>query len=98
MTRTSFMQHVIDILEILIVAALVRCQSNTLYIFLDSGIDYFFSTSIVAQVDYFSTRALHDPSHDVNSSIVSIKKGCRRHDADMMFWLVCGYHLFLSHD
>jgi hypothetical protein len=37
------------------------------------GFYYFTSTSVVTQMNDFCSQGLHDPAHDVDGSIVTIK-------------------------
>ena len=52
---------------------LIRGNGNTLHIFLNSGIDNFLSRAVMAQMNNFCARALHDSPHDVNCGIMPIK-------------------------
>ena len=77
MSRSFFHKQIIHVFEIFHMTSLIRCQSNRICIFLNSGIDHLFYTTIMTKVDHLNTRSLDNSSHYIYSCIVTVKKsGC----------------------
>ncbi len=98
MSCTSFLEHIKDVFEILIMAALVRCQGYPLRIFLDGCIYYFFCATVVSEVNDFCTGSLHNPPHDIDGGIMAIKERSCSDDANVMLWLIRRDRLIRFHD
>ena len=57
--------------------SLIRGDGDGVGIFLDRGIDHFFNTAVMPQVNYLNACGLYDSSHDIDSRIVPVKqRGC----------------------
>ena len=68
-----FLQQVIHILKVLIMAALVAGYCNRIGIFLYRTIHNFFYAPVVSQVYDFGTSTLHYATHNINGRIMSVE-------------------------
>src|SRR5436190_20085266 len=73
---TIFIQQIFHVPEEFHMTTLVTGDSNTLYIFFNSSFHYFFYTPVVPQMNDFNSFALHNTSHNIDGSIMAIKKRC----------------------
>jgi len=64
-------------------------------VFLDRTIHDFLHRSVVAQVYHFNAGSLNDPAHDIDSSVVAVKKRSCGYYTNMVFRFVI---LYLIHD
>ncbi len=54
--------------------ALIRGHGNRANVFLNSRVDHLIDTTVMTQVDHFNSGTLDDAPHDVDGSVVTIKK------------------------
>ena len=80
-----FLQQIVHVLEILVVAALVGSHRNGIDVFLDGRIHDFLHTSIVSQMNHLNSCRLDNSAHDVDGGIVAIKKGGGGHDSNFVY-------------
>ena len=67
-------QQVVEVLEVLDVAALVRADGDALHVLLHGGRDDLVDRAIVTQVDDLGALALEDPPHDVDRGVVPVEQ------------------------
>ena len=60
-------------------------------VFLDCAVNHFVYTAVVAEVNDFATRTLHDAAHDIDGGIVPIEKAGSRDDSNVMLGGVGGF-------
>src|SRR5689334_25401338 len=82
MATSILFQQILHVFKELHVAALVTGNCNSLYIFLNSGFHYLLYRPVMAQVNDLHSFALKDPAHDINSSIMPVKKRGSCYDPD----------------
>ena len=84
MAATTLFEQVMHVLEIFYVPALVGGHCYGVGIFLDGAIYHVLHTAIVAEVYDFHTAGLHDPAHDIDSSIMTVEQGGCRNNTNLM--------------
>ena len=101
MTGPAFVEQVVHIFKKLDVAALITGNGNALHVFLNGAINNFGNGSVVAKMNHFGPRRLHEPTHEVDGRIVAIEKRSRRNDADLVLKPLCqgffGLNIGCSH-
>src|SRR6186997_296380 len=75
MTASVLFQEILHVFKKFHMSTLVTGDCNALHIFLNSCFNNFLYRAVVTQMDNFHSLALHNPAHDVNSSIMTIKQG-----------------------
>ena len=69
-------------------AALVTGYADTLRIFFNGGVNNFLDRPVMPQVNDFNACVLQNPSHDVDGSIMAVKKRGSCNHSDIMFGLI----------
>ncbi len=69
-------------------AALITRNRYALNILLNGSINNLLDRPVMAYMDDFNTRVLKYPSHDVDGCVMTIKKGCRGHDPNIVIRLI----------
>ena len=88
MSTASFLQQIEHILEVFHMSALVRRHRNCIRILFNRTIHNFIYTSVVTKVNHLSTTTLHDTTHDIDRSIMTIEKGGCCNNSDFIFRLI----------
>ena len=73
-----------QVAEELDVASLVGRDRDGLCIFLNGRLDELPDRPVVTEVNHFHTGGLEDASHDVDRRVVTVEKGGRRDDTQVM--------------
>ena len=81
-TRSSLVEEVLHVLEVLHVPALIGGHGDGLGVFLDRAVHHLVHRPVVPEVDDLTTRTLQDAAHDVDGGIVAVEEGGCRDDAD----------------
>src|SRR5687767_14357690 len=84
MTTAILFQQVLHIFKELHVPTLVGGNGNPLHVFFNSCFHYFLDRTIMTEVNDLRALALHDPAHDVDSGIVTVKKRSGSYDPDFI--------------
>src|ERR1700689_638318 len=84
MAATIFIKQIFHVFEKLKVTALVRCYSNSLYIFFNCGFYNFIHTAIMTKMNNFCTFRLHDAPHNINCSIVPVEQSGGSDNSDFI--------------
>src|SRR5690242_15515670 len=82
MTTSILFQQILHILKELHVPALVTGNSDTLYIFFNCGFHYLLNRLVMTEVNDLLSLALQDSAHNINSSIMPVKKRGSSYDPD----------------
>ena len=74
MPASILLQKIFHVFEKLYMTTLVTGNSNCLRIFFNCGFYYFFYTTVMTQMNNFCAFTLHNSAHNINGSIMTIKK------------------------
>src|SRR5262245_44261004 len=94
MTATVFFKQVLHVLKKLHMSALVTCDCNSLYVFLNSTFHNFCDRTIMPKMNDFCALALEDTPHNIYGHIMTIKKACGCYDT--YFILLWKWHVKLT--
>jgi hypothetical protein len=75
-------QPVLEVAEVLDVAALVGADRHALDVLLQGRRDDVLDAPVVAEVHHLGPLRLQHPAHDVDGGVVAVEQARRRHEAD----------------
>src|SRR6187549_3157171 len=84
MAATVFVKQVFHVLKEFHVASLVTGNSDPLNIFFNGTFHNFSNTPVMPQMDDLCTLGLHDPAHDIDSSIMPVEQGSSSYDTNLI--------------
>src|SRR6187397_1297953 len=89
MAAAIFFQEVLHVFEKFDMTTLIRCDGNSLNIFLHGTLYNFCNGTIMAEMNNLCSFALQYPSHDIDGCIMSVKEACCCNNSDLiggMIW------------
>ncbi len=73
-TGPAFVEQVKHVLKKLDMATLITGYGNALHVFLNGTVHNFGGGAVVAEVNHFGSRRLHQPTHQINGRIMAVEK------------------------
>ena len=67
--------------------ALIRADGNGLGVFLQRSVDDFRHRAVVTEMDNLHAGGLKESTHNVDGGVMTVKKGRRGNDPDVVLWL-----------
>ncbi len=84
MAGSLLFQQFDHVFEILYMSTLIRTNSNTLNIFLNSAINNLMHRAIMTQMNHLYSTTLQNSTHDIDTGIMTIKQTGSRYKTNLM--------------